>query len=44
MGKKKPPSIKDHKEPSSIRIKFYEGLGYAPVRQAKKHRPNYKTT
>jgi hypothetical protein len=41
---KNAPSIKNHKEPGSINIKFYEGYGtFAPVRQAKKRRSNKNT-
>jgi len=35
---KKWPSGKDAKPPTKTPVKYYPGLGYAPVRQAK-HRP-----
>ena len=36
MKKKKFPSIKDAKQPTKTDVKYFPGLGYAPVHKAKK--------
>jgi|TARA_R100001460_G_scaffold30694_1_gene60530 hypothetical protein len=37
-AKKKWPSIRDGKPATSTPVKYYPGLGYAPIRKAKKRK------